>query len=90
MVKWQYARTMPQYPHEYTIRDWNPALIPTFRAFVMLIRATGTVVPWPAPPKKARYNFEYLPIDGWKYWSMGYPVEETTVINRALLETDPL
>ena len=20
---WKYAKTMPKYPHEYTIKDWN-------------------------------------------------------------------
>ena len=30
-----------------------------------------------------KYNFPYLIIDGWKYWTMGAPIEETIIINRA-------
>jgi hypothetical protein len=36
--------------------------------------------------------FTYLDFDGWTYWTMGEPVEETTLINRARLpgnETPP-
>ncbi|MGH2990240.1 MAG: hypothetical protein ACRDMA_10325 [Solirubrobacterales bacterium] len=30
-----------------------------------------------------RYHLTYLERDGWEYWTMGAPVPETTVINRA-------
>ena len=23
-VRWQFAKTMPQWPHEYTVREWRP------------------------------------------------------------------
>jgi hypothetical protein len=82
-VKWQFAKTMPQYPHWYTIRQWNPHLDADFQAFASLIREIGIVKAWPYGSKKPLYHHAYLEIDEWEYWTMGAPVEETTVINRA-------
>ena len=47
--------------------------------------ATRIVKPWPRDAPMPRYHLTYLEIDGWEYWSMGAPVRDTTVINRALL-----
>ena len=85
-VRWQFAKTMPQWPHEYTVRDWRVDLDDTFAEFVELIRAEGVVKPWPADSPTPRYHHTYLAIDGWDYWTMGEPVEDTTVINRARLD----
>ena len=85
-VRWQFAKTMPQWPHEYTVRDWRVDLDDTFLDFVELIRAEGAVKPWPADSPTPRYHHTYLAIDGWDYWTMGEPVEETEVINRARLD----
>jgi hypothetical protein len=84
-VRWQFAKTMPQWPHEYTVREWRPDLEGHFVDFVELIRRDGIVKPWPADSSKPRYHHSYLEIDGWDYWSMGEPIPETSVINRALL-----
>jgi hypothetical protein len=84
-VRWQFAKTMPQWPHEYTVRKWRPDLEREFSEFVVLIRRDGIVKPWPRNAAKPRYRLTYLELDGWEYWSMGAPVPETTVINRALL-----
>ena len=82
-VRWQFAKTMPQWPHEYTVRVWRPELDAQFCEFVKLIRRDGIVKPWPRDAAQPRYRLPYLEIDGWEYWSMGEPVAETTVINRA-------
>ena len=82
-VRWQFAKTMPQWPHEYTVRDWRPDLDEDFARMVELIRQEGVVKPWPRDSKSPRNRLPYLEIDGWEYWSMGDPVPETTVINRA-------
>ena len=84
-VRWQFAKTMPQWPHEYTVREWRPDLEREFFEFVELIRRDGIVKPWPRDAPMPRYHLTYLEIDGWEYWSMGAPVRDTTVINRALL-----
>ena len=75
-VRWQFAKTMPQWPHEYTVRDWRVDLDDTFLDFVELIREQGVVKPWPADSPTPRYHHTYLAIDGWDYWTMGEPVEE--------------
>ena len=81
-VKWQFAKSMPKSPHEYTRRVWAPT-DPEFVAFVELIRREGEVRPWPPAPAKPLYHLTYLPIDGWSYWTMGSPMNDTVLINRA-------
>jgi hypothetical protein len=85
-VRWQFAKTMPRWPHEYTMRDWRPELEQAFFEFVTLIRAEGMVKPWPRASENPRYHHTYLELDGWQYWTMGEPVPETILINRARLD----
>lgn len=80
---WRYARTMPECPHEYTVRDLSPGGARTtamgdleFEWFVRLIRNKGVPSEWGAVTRP------YLTLGGYKYWTMGAPVEETTIINR--------
>ena len=81
---WRYARTMPEIPHQYTVRDLDsPDGRRTtamgsdeFEWFVRLIRAEGVMKTW------GRRTHPYLRVGGWEYWTMGYPVEETTIVNR--------
>lgn len=84
-VRWRFAKTMPQWPHEYTFREWRPDIETGFVRFVALIRRDGIVKPWPAEAAVPRYRHTYLELDGWEYWTMGEPVSETTVINRSRL-----
>jgi hypothetical protein len=84
-VRWQFAKTMPQWPHEYTVLLWRQDLEREFREFVALIRSDGLVKPWPRDAASPRYHHTYLELDDWEYWTMGEPVDETTLINRALL-----
>lgn len=84
-ARWQFAKTMPQWPHEYTVRKWRPDLEREFLEFVALVRRDGIVMPWPPDVPSPRYNHTYLELDGWEYWTMGAPIPATTVINRAVL-----
>lgn len=84
-VRWQFAKTMPQWPHEYTVREWRPDVEQEFFDFVALIRRDGIVKPWPRDAASPRYHHTYLELDGWEYWSMGEPIPETVLINRARL-----
>jgi hypothetical protein len=43
------------------------------------------IKPWPAEARQPRYQHTYLTLGDWEYWTMGEPLPETTVINRALL-----
>jgi hypothetical protein len=85
-VRWQYAKTMPQWPHEYTVRNWQPDLEAEFVGFAELIRRLGVVKPWPRDSPVPKYHLQYLVIESWEYWTMGDPIPVTTVINRALVK----
>lgn len=68
---------MSQMPHEYTVR--GETADKEFDWFVLYIREHGY---------RAKYgsrNYTYLEVDGWRYWTMGAPLEATTIINRAEL-----
>jgi len=78
--EWRFARTMPECPHEYTVRDLSPAGEKTtamghreFEWFVQLIRNKGEPAEWNGHVKP------YLRVGDWRYWTMGAPVEETTI-----------
>ena len=85
-VRWQFAKTMPRWPHEYTVREWRPELDADFERFASLIRTAGVVKPWPRTSPTPRYHHTYLTIGDFEYWTMGAPLGETTVINRAALD----
>ena len=74
---WTFAKTMPFAPHEYIVRDKCPLTDEEFVYFVEMQRKYGIKERW------GKYNNPYLYIDDYKYWTMGAPIEETTVINRA-------
>lgn len=75
--QWKFAKTMPFAPHEYIVRDKCPLTDEEFVYFVEMQRKYGIKERW------GKYNNPYLYIDDYKYWTMGAPIEETTVINRA-------
>jgi len=72
--QWTFAKTMSEWPHEYIVRGKVDKVL--FEALVRHIR---------------QYGFEgrfyqrvliYFAEDGLLYWTMGAPIEETTIINR--------
>ena len=79
-AQWRFAKTMPQCPHEYVVREWWPDQEQVFERLVMLIREHGYDAQF------AGRTYRYLDIDGWQYWTMGAPLEETTIINRCKKE----
>lgn len=76
-VSWIFAKTCKNIPHEYTLRKAKPELDVDFVRFVELIREKGY--------DETFYGktYRYLDIDGYQYWTMGAPIEETILINRA-------
>lgn len=75
--EWTFAKTMPSAPHEYIVRGKCPLTDEEFVYFVKMQREYGVKERW------GRYNHPYLYIDDYKYWTMGAPLDETIVINRA-------
>ena len=74
----RYAKSMPEFPHWYTLRkDWSKD--DEFIETVLLIRKYGKI---------ERYwgkEYIYFYMNGYKYWTMGAPLEKTILINRAKL-----
>lgn len=76
-VRWQFARTYAKKaPHEYTISAWRPELEARFKQCVVFIRKHGQVDRYHGRPFTVYY------LNGWKYWTMGSPLEATALINR--------
>ena len=78
--QWTFAKTMPQWPHEYIVKDMCPLSSEEFEYFVWAQRVLGVPENW------GPYRQPYLYIDGYKYWTMGCELEVTTVINRAKVD----
>ena len=74
--KWIYAKTMPYAPHWYTLKkDWHQKI--SFDAVVLYIRKHGY---------KEKYGKSWyikLNIRDMQYWTMGSPLPQTILINRA-------
>ena len=78
---WTFAKTMPESPHWYALRrDWSRG--PgghglSFDAAVAAIRTLGFDRQW------GGRTYRYLRLAGFDYWTMGAPIPETTLVNRA-------
>lgn len=77
-ARWRFAWTMRWHPHEYTVREWHQdaGTEPEFEAMVQRICEHGYEDTF------GKRTFTYLEVDGWRYWTMGNPLPETTIINR--------
>lgn len=75
--QWTFAKTMPFAPHEYIVKGKCPLSDEEFEYFVNMQRQFGINEQW------GKNTLPYLYIGDYKYWTMGAPLEDTTVINRA-------
>ena len=76
--QWIFAKTMPENPHEYTLRrEW--ASDADFVRAVLFIREHGYQNLF-----EGRW-YTQLDVGEHTYWTMGAPVEETILINRKLV-----
>ncbi len=74
--RWTFAKTMPENPHWYTVRQWQPDRQEEFEEFVRLLRKYGSDEVFGGK------LYRYLDLDAFHYWTMGAPLSGTTVINR--------
>jgi len=76
--KWTFAKTMSDWPHEYIVRGRVDEDL--FVELVQFVRANGY--------KGKFYNMPitYFDDGGLVYWTMGAPLEETTILNRCRKE----
>ena len=73
---WRWAKSYINVPHEYIVRNNCPLTDDEFLYIVKAQREIGV------PERWGKYNFPYLYIDGYKYWTMGDTLPNTIVINR--------
>ena len=80
-VEWRFAKTMPQWPHWYVMKDWNPGREGEFMELVRRIFGEGRDEQWGAGKweRTVRYYFA----GDFKYWVMDPTIEATDLINRA-------
>jgi hypothetical protein len=76
--QWTFAKTMPEWPHEYIVRERVDENL--FVQLVRHIRANGY------EGKFYWKSITYYDDSGLVYWTMGAPIEETTIINRCKKE----
>ena len=74
--KWTFAKTMPEWPHEYIVRVRVDEAL--FVELVLHIRKHGY------EGKFYSRKMVYFDQDGYTYWTMGSQIEETIIINRTL------
>jgi hypothetical protein len=77
-VEWTFAKTMPDWPHSYIVRSAVDDAL--FVKLVEHIRKFGY--------EGSFYQTKliYFEEDRLIYWTMGNPVEETTILNRTVKE----
>ena len=77
-VEWTFAKTMPEWPHEYIVRDRVDEGL--FERLVVHIRRHGY---------EGRFyenTITYYEEAGLVFWTMGAPLSETTIVNRCRSE----
>ena len=76
---WTFAKTMPQMPHEYSLRKkWKDEQ--DFIKAVLFIREHGY------EKRFGSKTYRYYDIEGMCYWTMGNPIDKTILINRAKIK----
>lgn len=85
---WSFATSMPDSPHEYAVRERAAAaeLEMAFEWFVLLIRSRG----YTGKHGRTTYTYMNVETDGIvrRYWTMGNPLSDTTIINRTPVQPD--
>jgi hypothetical protein len=80
-LSFRVASTMPEIPHEYTVR--NAGNEAAYLALFNAIQEYGRTERYKGRPNKYLY-----PGDGWKYWAMTSELGQSRVINRMKIEDD--
>ena len=80
-LDWAFAKTYASIcPHEYIVKNkLDQGCQETFEEIVNFIREAGFEACYKGHPGK------YYILDGHYYWTMGEPIGQTTIINRAKL-----
>jgi hypothetical protein len=92
-LTWTFAKTMPFIPHWYILRD-RDLDSKRFEDLVRYIHNTGCPGRWGRKPRSTVLEggriiegLIYCDIGDHRYWTMGWPIGEDTVINREDIST---
>ena len=78
---WLFAKTYADdSPHEYIVRTWDSVSESMFVSFATFIRDYG----YEETYQGRRYTC--LDVGNQKYWTMGNPMDQTTILNRRSYE----
>ena len=81
-LSFQFAKTMPETPHEYAVRSAENEA-----AYVILAQAVldhGVRERYvPEKPRRPYWTRYLYPGDGWKYWIMTTVLGQSRILNRA-------
>jgi hypothetical protein len=80
-LSFRFAKTMPQTPHEYTVR--SEATEEDYVALYHTVTQDGVDERYNGRKKKYLY-----PGDGWKYWAMTTHLPSSRILNRQRIEHD--
>lgn len=84
--EWVFAKTMPEAPHEYVVKNkLSPFYKTQFERLAKYIRIFGRTERY-LGTHPAR---QYLYVGGYKYWTMGAPIQSTIILNRAQVDPNP-
>ena len=76
-ARFQFAKTMPEVPHSYTMSKWwEGNEEPSFSEVARFIYVIGK------PRKWGPHRNTYLDFGGYSYWGMDAKWEDVTLINR--------
>ena len=76
--EWKFAKTMPEIPHWYTLREERQD-DERFSLAVKFVYDNGRLGHWYGRARR------YYDLDGFTYWAMNEPPGETVLMNRAEL-----
>jgi hypothetical protein len=79
-VTWTYAKSYPDAPHQYVLRDKVPAAF--FEYYAEKIREEGVRERFELRGRVATYRYWYGP-DGFKYWRVGQILNRCKVVPQA-------
>ena len=74
--EFRFAKSMPDIPHAYIVR----AKVNQDELFT---KAVQYVIDNGYDKKFYSKTYRYFDFEGYQYWSMGWPSNETTILNRA-------
>lgn len=75
--KWTFAKTMAKIPHEWVYKKTYKGNGVSMPDIAIFIKENGYTEYFYGKP------YKYLDLNGYKYWTMDYPLSSTDLVNRS-------